>query len=185
MKQLTLILLLAVSIISCKKDILTTDFSCSSSSIGETKEIADVLKKFKLEIPTTWKKQLYYDEYKSQIYAADTTKKLTKSYIFDASWHQGELNFDEEFEAKVKANLTATEGLKTIKSGYGQLKDKETYYNLAEGKFKEYPYNFLQVYVKYGVDEYFLFTTKVYGEENINKRICESVNIINNITFLK
>lgn len=185
MNRLTFItLLITLSFFSCKKDVLTSEFNCSSSSIGETKEIRDVLKKFKLNIPVGWKKQLYYDEYKSQIYAADTTKQFTETYILDASWHQGELLFDESFNEKIKTNLS-NEKLEVIKSGKGLFKDKETYYNLSKGMYRDYPYNLLQIFVKSDVDEYLLFVTKVYGKDNVDERICESISIINDLTILE
>lgn len=185
MNKLKLItLLITLSLFSCKKDILSSEFNCGSSSVSNTKETRDILKKFKLNIPVTWKKQLYYDEYKSQIYTADTTKQFTETYILDASWHQGELIFDESFNEKIKANLE-NEKLKVVKSGKSIFKEKETYYNLSKGMYRDYPYNLLQIFVKSGADEYLLFVTKVYGKEKIDERICESVSILNDLTILE
>lgn len=185
MNKLTIItLLITLSFFSCKKDALSTEFNCSSSSVGETKETIDILKKFKLNIPTNWKKQLYYDEYKSQINTADTTKNLTETYLLNISWHQGELLFDESFNNRIKTNL-ANEKLEVEKSGKTVFKDKETYYNLSKGQFGDYPYNLLQIFVKSGTDDYLLFVTKVYGDKNVNERFCESISIVNDLTILK
>jgi hypothetical protein len=44
---------------------------------------------------------LYYDDFKSQIYAADTAKQLTETYILDVAWHQGELTLDDALAKKI------------------------------------------------------------------------------------
>ena len=96
MKKLIVLIVLSTWIISCGKSTLKQEFNCESSTIPyETKELRDVLKKFRATVPKNWKTQLYYDEYQSQLYSADTTRGLTEAYIIDVSWHQGDLILDE------------------------------------------------------------------------------------------
>jgi len=51
MKKIVL-LFLVISITSCKKNDIASELSCSSTpKFGETKEVRDILKKFKLTVP--------------------------------------------------------------------------------------------------------------------------------------
>ncbi|MCF6348816.1 MAG: hypothetical protein L3J20_11035 [Flavobacteriaceae bacterium] len=181
-----LLLLLAISFISCQKNDLKSEFNCkSSTSFSDTKEIRDVMKKFKIKFPSNWKTQLYYDEFQSEIYSADTTKSLTDTYILDISWHQGELNLNEAFDQSVKDTLAKKEKLSPVKTKFIKFKEKPSYFNLSKGKSGNHTYHFLQVYVKTEVDEYFTFTTKVYGDENVDGRLCEAIQLSDEIVFIE
>ena len=181
-----LIILLTVSLFSCQNNDLKTAFNCeSTTSFSDTKEIRDIMKKFKIKFPSHWKTQLYYDEFQSEIYSADTTKSLNETYILDISWHQGELNLNQAFDQNVKDTLAIKEKLSPIKSNFIQFKEKPSYWNLSKGKDGKHTYHFLQVYVKTEVDEYFTFTTKVFGENNVDERLCESIQISDKIVFIQ
>ena len=181
-----LLLVVVFCFFSCQKNDILKEFDCGSAGYsGKTKEMRDILKKFKIDLPLLWKKQLYYDEYKSQIYAADTTKQLTETYIVDVAWHQGELYFDQAFEQKINDTLRIKEKLLTVESGFGKFHKKEAYWNLSRGLYNNYTYNYLQVYIKSEIDEYFLLTTKVYGDQNVEERLCESLKITNKIKFIE
>ena len=186
MKRIIILMMIAVGLISCGKNDVLKEFDCKSkSNIGSIKESRDILKKFKIDLPVSWKKQLYYDQYKSQIYAADTTKQLTETYILDIAWHQGELYFDDSFEQKINDTLRINEKLVPVKSGFGKFHKKDMYWNLSTGLYNNYPYNYLQVYIKFEIDEYFLLTTKVYGDQNVDERLCESLMVTDKIKFIE
>jgi len=186
MKKIIGILFLTLSILSCKQNDLSKEFNCkSATNLGKTKEIRDVMKKFKLTLPTSWSTKLYYDEFQSEIYSADTTKSLTKTLITEVSWHQGELNLDKTFDQSVKDTLTRKEQLYPVKSNFITFKDKPAYWNLAKGKYGKHTYHFLQVYIKTEVDEYFTFTTKIYGNELVDDRLCTAIELYNKIEFLE
>ena len=184
MKKLIIIIIVTSSLLSCQQNDLITEFDCTSSiNMSNSKEMQDILKKFKISVPKTWKTQLYYDEFKSQIYSADTTKSLTETYVLDIAWHQGELNLNEFFEQKVIDTLAIKEQLTTYKSKFGKFHGKDAYWNLSEGIDSGYPYNHLELYIKSDIDEYFTITTKIYGQENIDTRLCESILIVDKINF--
>ena len=173
MKKITFLLVILMAITSCKKRDLINEFDCESTSIPyETKEFRDVLKKFRATIPKNWKTQLYYDEYQSQLYSADTTKSLSEAYIVDISWHQGALKLDESFDQRVKDTLAIKQQLSNVRSDFSKFKDKPCYYNLSKGKTGTRDHHFLQVYVKTEPDEYFTLTTKVFGSMNVDQRLC-------------
>lgn len=181
-----LVILFTISLISCQNNDLKTAFSCeSTTSFSNTKEVRDIMKKFKVKFPSHWKTQLYYDEFQSEIYSADTTKSLTETYILDISWHQGELNLNQTFDQNVKDTLLKKENLSAVKSDFIKFKKKPSYWNLSKGKNGKHTYHFLQVYVKTEVDEYFTFTTKIFGDNNVDERLCESIKISNEIVFIQ
>lgn len=180
------LVIIAFSLLSCQGNDLIKEFDCTASlNLGETKEMRDILKKFKISVPKSWKTQLYYDEFKSQIYSADTTKSLTETYVLDIAWHQGELNLNKFFEKKVIDTLAIKEQLTTYKSKFGKFNGKDAYWNLSEGVDSGYPYNHLELYIKSDYDEYFTITTKIYGQDNIDKRLCESIKIVDKLKFIK
>lgn len=181
-----LLLLVALSLLACQKNDLIKEFKCKSTTeFSDTKEIRDVLKKFKLTLPSTWKTQLYYDDFQSEIYSADTTKSLKETYILDISWHQGELELNEFFDQTVRDTLAIKEGLSLVKSNFSEFHNKPCYWNLSKGKSGEFTYHFFQVYVKTEVDEYFTFTTKIYGDENIDERLYSSIQLTDQINFIE
>lgn len=182
----TIILLCALSFFSCQKSSIYNELGCKSSAkLGETKEIRDILKKFRLVVPKNWETQLYYDDFKSQIYAADTTKQLSETYILDVAWHQGELTLNDALAKNVSDTLSIKEQMTTIKSGFGKFKKKPTYWNLSQGKKSGRLYTFIQLYLKTEVDEYFLLTTKLYGDSDVNTRLCESIELFEKVQIIE
>jgi len=185
MKQLLPFLVLIFSLISCEKNVIADAFDCNSSiHFSDTKEMKDVLKKFSIDVPVDWNSKLYYDEYKSKLYSADTTKNLSETYIIEITWHQGDLDLNEDFDLKVIEALENKEDQNTLKSGFGKFKKHPAYYNLSTGENLDFNYFFLQVYLKTKPDEYFTLTTKIYGNEFVDERICESIAFFNEIKFL-
>ena len=186
MKYLTILILSLLVFSSCQNNDLGEQFECNTPThFTNTKKYKDVLSKFNIEIPKYWKTQLYYDEFQSDLYSADTTKQLSETYLIDITWHQGELNFDEEFKSKISKGLKNKGLLKVVRSGFVKFKKHDSYYNLSTGKSADLTYHFLQVYLKYKPDEYYTFTSKIYGDKYVNERICSSISIFNNIKFIK
>lgn len=185
MKKLIYLIMSTSLLLSCAKNDLKKEFNCKGKiEMSDVKQYRDILKKFKIDLPKNWKTNLYYDEFSSELFAADTTRGLTNSYILDISWRQGELNIDKAFEKALNDSLQLKENLKTARSGNITFKKFPAFWNLSSGEKSGYPYNFLQVFVKTEIDEYIVMTSKVYGNENVNERLCESVDIFENLNIL-
>jgi hypothetical protein len=186
MKYISTFTLLILTLFSCQKDTIEDAFGCNTPShFTNSKNYHDVLKKFNVDIPKNWKTELYFDEYQSEVYSADTTKQLSESYIIDIAWHQGSLVFNEDFEQKIIQNLNEIEHLEIVQSGYGKFVKYNSYYNLSVGKNSDITYHYLQIYLQYENDAYYIFTSKIYGDEFVNERICSSVSLFKNITFIE
>ncbi len=175
-----------ISILSCQKSDIEKELGCDSTpKMSETKETRDIKKKFKLVVPKTWETQLYYDDFKSQIYAADTTKQLTDTYILDVAWHQGELTINDALAKTVEDSLNIKERMTTVKSGFGKFKKRPSFWNLSQGKRSGRLYTFIQLYLKTESDEYFLMTTKLYGDVDVDARLCESLAMFNKVKIIE
>jgi len=177
-----IVLLILITTTSCaKKTALETTFDCSNSvSFSDTKKVKDVKKNFTISVPTNWKTQLYYDEFQSDIFTADTTKQLSETYILDTSWKLGELKLDAEFESKL---LSSTD-LAVVGSKFEDIQEKPAFWYVLKGENKGFDYQVLQIYIKTSVDTYLEIKTEVYGTENVEKRLCESIQIIKSIEFI-
>lgn len=177
-----LFLFFLIIVTSCtKKSILETTFDCrSSTTFTKTKVVKDVQKNFKITIPTNWKTQLYFDEYQSDVFTADTVKQLTQTYILDTSWKMGELVLNKEFESKIKEQSE----FEITNFKFENILNKPAFWYLSKGKKKNYDYYLLKIYLKTAVDSYLEITTEIYGNKNINERLCESLSLIKTIKFI-
>jgi len=77
------------------------------------------------------------------------------------------------------------EQLTTVKSGFNKFKKKPSYWNLSQGKKSGRLYTFLQIYLKNEVDEYFLLTTKLYGDSNVDDRLCASLALFDKVKIIE
>lgn len=170
---------------ACQTSKFEREFECTTpTSYTQTKTYTDVLNHFKIEVPTQWKSELYYDEYQSALYTADTTKQLRETFILDIAWHQGELVLNKDFEVRVAQNATRNLKLIPVKSGFGEYLGHPAYYHISTGKSEDLSWHYLEVYVQHKVDEYYTFTSKIYGSEFVSERICDSFSVFNEISFL-
>lgn len=185
MKYLIILIGFLLILSSCKKNEVRNALNCATTTnFANTKEISGFLKHFKLKVPRDWKSELYYDESQSRFYSADTSKQLTDTYIIDVTWHQGEIELNDDFEQVIENDIKQNEHLTPIKNGFGSFKSYPSYYNLAVGESSGFTYHYLQIYVKTNVDEYYNLTTKVYGDDFVDERLCESLSLFEGLTFL-
>jgi hypothetical protein len=174
---------LLFSIVSCKKDEIGTQLGCvTSKSFSNTKVYKDALEKFKLELPKHWKTQLYVDEYKSEIYTADTTLELTSSFILDVAWHQGTIEFNDDFVKKF-VDIQFKNELLLLDQGEMTFQGFPAFYDHSKGHQNGFDFNFVQIYIKTKPDEYYTLSSKVYGIESIDERLCISLGVLDGLKF--
>jgi hypothetical protein len=101
------------------------------------------------------------------------------------TWHQGEIELNDNFKQIIENDIKQNEHLTPFKTGFGSFKNLPSYYNLSKGKSSGFTYHYLQIYLKSNVDEYFHLTTKVYGDEFVEERLCESLSLFDGLTFLQ
>ncbi len=180
-----LLLLIGFAFLSCSKQpYLSENFNCSINLYPNTTTVSDFNKNFILKVPTNWKTNLYYTNFQSEIFIADTTKQLTESFIFVASFHLGNLNFDTPFYKKTDS-LLHKNNLLLIDSGKQSFQKKPTYWYVVKGIKKGFTFHQFNLLVKLSENTYFSAYSEIYGNTKIKERICKSLSIINKIEFLQ
>lgn len=158
--------------------------NCSTTTYKNTKQITDFNKNFTLNIPSNWKTELYFDNYQSEIFTADTIKQLSETYILAASYNLGTLNFDSDFHHRKDSVLSAN-NLKITASGNESFQSKPSFWYVSKGIKNNFVYHRFTVLTKLSENTYFSAYSEVYGNTNIDKRICESISLLESVQFLE
>lgn len=170
--------------LSCSKQSeLSKKYNCKVIEIENPKTIIDFNKKFKLTTPSNWKTELYFSEFESEIFTADTIKQLTESFIFGASFNTGSFSLNDEFYKKTDSILVKN-NLQIINSGTHSFQNKPTYWYVAKGLKNGFTYHQFNLTAKQSENTYFNAYSEIYGEDNINERICETISILEKVEFL-
>ena len=184
MKNSFILLLVILSILSCKqKTNLQKEFLCEVKSISNTEEVIDFKNKFSIEIPKTWKTQLYYDTIQTQIMTADTTKNFTNTYALIFEYNSGNLKIDDTFLEEELQKLQK-ENLLVLKNKKDNFKGKPCIWFVSKGKKLKYDYYYFELFVKQNKNHYFKISSDIYGDENIDERFCESIAYIETLKFI-
>ena len=169
----------------CKNTLDIEDsLSCKSKTPKNTVRVTDFKNNFSLPIPKSWKINHYYTTNQSEIFAADTLKQLSESYIIDASFNNGTLKLDDQFYKNADSILKMNQ-LIMIRSGRQDYDARKTYWYLVNGKKNGFTYHEFNWIIFLSENTYANMRTEVYGDQNINERICESISILKEIIFLE
>lgn len=156
---------------------LTSEFNCPSITIiKDAKIVTDIRKEYSVNIPKHWKTSFYIDDFQSDIYIADTLKPLTKSFILSISKKEGSLNIDENFEVLLKTAIEK-QPLEVTKIKPIIFKEIPSYYAVSKGVKNQFPYHEIQMFIPY-LNYFYEFKIEVYGNEAINERFCEAIQLI-------
>lgn len=184
-KSNSFILLLVSLLMSCTNSpYLSSEFDCDVEKYSKLKVYSDINKNFRIDIPSNWKTELYYSDFESELFSADTTKQLTETYILDASFNSGRLTLDKEFYKK-NDSVARLNDLTIINSGNQLFQEKPTYWNILEGSRNGFPYYQFNLMVKLSRNSYFKGYSEVYGDSAVYDRICKSITIFESIEFLE
>ena len=175
--------ILLIGVFSCSKKItLENEMDCSNFiSIARSNKKTDINKNFTIEVPKTWKHHLYYDDTQSTIFMADTIKELVETYIIDISKKNGELSINQEFEDTLNNQTDLT----ILKSNFENFKELPAYWKLSRGTKKNFTYHIFNLFVKISEVTYIEIKTEIYGDKNVDERLCESFKLINSLEILK
>ncbi len=184
MKLFTTIILVFLLIGCSKEKEISSFFNCKNNNINEKSTLTtDFKKHFRLNLPSSWNTKLYYSDYQSEIFAADTTKQLTDSFIIDTAFNTGKLNIDDSF-IKKNDSLFNSNNLEIIKSSKGEFQSMPSCWYLVKGTKNNFEFHQLILWVNLSKKEYFSCYIDIYGNENIEERICKVVAIIEDVEFL-
>lgn len=185
MKYLLILSIITFTFFSCSKHSeLAKTFDCNTTNLNNLITISDFKNNFKISIPNNWKTNLYYDNYQSEIFTADTIKQLSETYILDMSFNYGNLLFNDSFHKKTDSLLTSS-NLQKIKSNAIQFQNKPAYWYVVKGTKNGFNYHQFNLIVINSENTYFTANSEIYGNNHIEERICESISILDKIEFLQ
>jgi len=185
MKKTIILLLLLGLVLSCGKESkLSQKFNCTSTKYENTKSILDFNKNFKLNIPTSWNTKLYFSEFESEIFTADTLKQLTESFILATSFNLGEIVFNEDYYVRNDSILNRN-NLELIKDGNDNFQSKQAYWFVAKGIKNGFTFHQFTISSKITKNSYFNASAEIYGDDNVEERICEVISILDKVQFLQ
>jgi len=177
-------LVLFTFFINCKKQSeLSKTFDCELAKTEKYLAINDFNNNFKIIVPSSWKTSLYYNDFQSEIFTADTTKQLTETFILDISYNLGELMINNDFVVKNDSILKST-NLQKVISRKDNFQLKQSYWFLVKGTKNNFPFHQFNIYVKLTENSYLNSYVEIYGENNIKERLCSAISIIEKIEFL-
>ncbi len=183
-KYLLMFLLCALLIHCGNPPFLSSKFDCDIEKYKNTKSYTDINNNFNISIPDTWKTELYFSDYESEIFSADTTKELTESYILDVSYNSGRIEFDTQFYRNTDS-VSSLNNLTIINSGNQLFQSKPTYWNIVKGSKNGFPFHQFNLMVKLSRNSYFNAHSEIYGDSAVYPRICKSISILESIEFFE
>lgn len=184
MKNFLILSCFIFSFFSCtKKTELSKSFECKTYKLENATKVYDFKKNFSMPIPNTWKTNLYYTEFQSEIFTADTIKQLSETYILDVSFNNGNLKFDPSFHKK-NDSLLASSTLSKIKEKTLKFQNKPAYWYVVKGFKNGFTYHQFNLFILNSENTYVIANSEIYGDNNIEDRICESISIIEKIEFI-
>ena len=180
MKHFFAFLILLSIMFSCnQKSELALYFNCNKDYGNyDLKTLNDINNNFSITFPSHWKSSLYYDDYQSDIYIADTTKSLTSTYILNISNKKGELIFDKNFKTKLTSEINL-QNLQLIKIDSFQYLETNSYYIHATGNKNNYSYTLIEIFKPSNNNSFFDIKLEFYGDNQLNERICEAIYFSN------
>ncbi|WP_158837615.1 hypothetical protein [Polaribacter sp. L3A8] len=185
MKNFLVILITVLLFYSCSQQSkISKNFNCKPTSYQNLEEVKDVKNLFSIEIPETWKTNLYYDTVQSSIYTADTTKQLTESLLLDVTYIHKNINFDTSFKLKQEQENLSKRLIK-VKSEETSFLEKPSYYTISKGEKGAFNYQVCLLFIKLNEQSFILAKAEVYGDSLVNTRLCNAFALIEKIKIIQ
>ena len=105
--------------------------------------------------------------------------------MLEVNHNNGNLVIDDKLKYDLASKLLEEEKLSVFADGKTSINNKDAFWVKAKNVEGKYLYHQLLLLIKDTSTQYFEVKTKVYGEENIDDRICESVTIIKSLEKLE
>jgi len=170
---------ITITLVSCSKPTeLQQDFNCESVSLGKSTVMQDFQKKFEVDVPNTWSKKMFYNEYQTSLMVADSLIPLKESFILDISLNNGNLKIDDNIKNSVIRNIISKEHLRINKFNIGKFHNKPSVWLLAEGTRNGMNYHLFKLLSKRDDKTYYQIETQIYGDSLVNQRVCKAISLI-------
>ena len=171
--------------ISCQKTSTIYDvLECKqATSFQHSKTIRDVQNHFEINIGENWKRELYVDDYQSRIYAADTTRNYSSSFIVDITRFKGKIIIEDAFKEQLIKTLEKKPNNYVINEGFIEFKKKKSYTLFSFEKQNEQQIYTLECYVPSG-EYYYLLISTIHGSHDLTNNVLESLQVFNSLKLL-
>jgi hypothetical protein len=181
MKKLIILIGASLLLFNCSQPSeISKDFNCKTVAYKNLEKVIDVKNLFSIQIPRTWKTNLFYDNIQSSIYTADTTKQLTETLLLDITIINKNIKFDIPFKLKTEQE-NLTKNLIKVKSKETSIINKPVYYSISKGKKGIYNYQVCHFFIKVNEQNFILAKAEVYGDSLVKKRFCKAFDLIEKI----
>ena len=174
-----------VLLFSCKNEPSINDvISCTSDvDFHHSKIIRDAKNNFEINLGEHWKRELYFDDYQSRIYAADTTRNFSSSFIIDVTRFKGKIIIEEAFKNKITTQVLATPKTYIIQNSIIKFNDQPAYAIYYFHKNEEQVTYNIQYYIA-DQEHYYLLSAQINGSQNFTKNNCEILQIFNSLKII-
>lgn len=171
---------LACIITSCNKEKTLANFiDCKiDTTYTHNKVLRDAKNYFEISINNHWKRELFVDLNQSRIYAADTTKDYSSSFIIDVTRFNDRIVLDTIFQNNITNNINNQNKSYVIQEDFFTYNKQQGYgvfYFEHKGMNPTY---FLEFYIAYP-EHYYVLKSIILGNENFEANVCESMTVLN------
>lgn len=181
----TIVFILGLIVLSCNTPSeLELENGCGADLPSNMVEKTDFKKNFTIKIPKNWNTSHFYSPATSEMYVADTTKSLTESYILELIYNDATIVMGSALKSKIDA-FNQTNNYSLVDSNELLFKTMPATFYTLKGKKNNYDVLIFDLYVKTSETTYFNSKTEIYGNSNIQERLCESLAILNTLEFVK
>lgn len=184
-KNSLLFLIFSVSLTSCSKDTISSNFNYNCNYNFEYPKLQttkDTNGNFEIKIPFNWKKEFFMSDSETRLYFADTTRQLTEAFIIDIGLYNSPQKIEEEYLKEIKKEIRNSKNAKVTDKTI-TFQEKPGYIleiQLTEMNINK---NSIHIYLQNKNNSYYFIKIDAYGTELINKRLCEALQILDKIEF--
>lgn len=145
--------------------------------------IKDAKLTFEVKIPENWKRELFVNNIESRLYAADTTKELNNTYIYDFGYYSGELKTDEEFQLNLHKEINSFGKSTILKKKNFKVKNKDAYFVSYKTEKEHLNSNSILLFLRNKNNSFYKLKVDVYGQNNKEQRFCEALSLLETTTL--
>lgn len=171
--------------ISCQEEKTMANFvDCDIEPTYEhNKVLRDAKNYFEVSIGKNWKRELFVDANQSRIYAADTTRDYSASFIVDITRFSDRIVLDSIFKKSITKNINNANKSYVIQEDFITYKGQKGY-GIFYFEHKGFnPTYFMEFYIAYP-EHYYLLKSTILGNENFEENVCESMTVLNSFNTL-
>lgn len=159
--------------------------SCKKKFLPENLEyVTDFKQNFSIGIPKHWNTKMYYDNFRSEIFSADTIKPISETFILQVSHIQSTIQINDTLIKSLdEKSIDHSRTHEMVK--YHQFKDWEALIYASSGIENNLPLYIFQDYIKIDQDRFLLMKVDIYGSENVKERLCEALKLLEKVSIFE